>query len=132
MKDISVGDIISEMRAAGVELFVKDGHIGGRAPAGRRLTIHEQSLGRMLRDMNAEAVAWLQAEQLGGQASKAAPVALIGVSIDYGLAIGWAIKDGAAELIGKVRVHIRSGVMDLTYRPLKDFDPKDYMEQQMQ
>lgn len=129
---LNVSSGIGELRRGGVSVYVKDGRFCARAPEGRRLTYAEVGLCEHLRDMNAEAVAWLQAEQLGGQASKAAPVALVGVSIDYGLAIGRAIKDGAAELIGKVRVHTRSGVMDLTYRPLKDFDPKDYMEQQMQ
>jgi hypothetical protein len=122
-KRLMAESLIKSLRAAGVILLVEDGRVRGRSNDGQKLSLYVREMGERLLPVQAEAVAFLQAETNRSTNSEPLPgMVFERLPLQEVLSIGDVIKAGKAELIGKVIYHKRSHLCDMVIRPLEAKD----------
>ena len=105
--------LIRELRAAGMVLWAEDGRIRGKMRDGGKIPYDVRVKAEQLRDMGMEAVDALQREP------SAEVLHMTGIPPDEALALGEAIKQGRALLVGNVIYHRPTGLFDITFIPLE-------------
>lgn len=115
--------LIRELRAAGMVLWVEDGRIRGKMRDGGKIPYDVRLKAEQLRDMGMEAVDALQRNQPGEV------LRMTGVPPDEALALGEAIKQGRALLVGNVIYHRPTGLFDITFIPTEGSEPNERKEE---
>lgn len=103
----SVRDLVRGLRSLGLELWVgSDGVVHGRMAGGGKIPFEARALIDQLGMVNESAASYLNSEKA---------VKLEGVSAEDAVKYALAIKSGDIQLVGKVIVHKRTGLCDLTF-----------------
>lgn len=117
--------IVSNLRNAGMVLWVEDDRVRGRMRDGGKIPYPMRQLADQLRDLGVIAVDFLQREALIEKPADSQPDGtgeiheLVGMNAEEAFSLGAFIKEGRGELIGNVMYHKPSGLFDAKVRFLK-------------
>lgn len=103
-----IKDLIADLRASGMVLWVEDGRIRGRMRDGGKIPYNIRLMAEELKAAGMVAVAALEEAYT-----------LRGIAPDEAFSLGEAIKRGETLLVGKVIYHQSTGLFDLKFVPLE-------------
>jgi hypothetical protein len=119
--------LISDLRNAGMVLWVENDRVRGRMRDGGKIPYTTRQLAEQLRDLGMIAVDFLQHEALIERPVDI-PIepdgtgeiyVLVGMNAEEALSLGEIIKEGRGVLIGNVLYHKPTGLFDAKVRFLK-------------